>query len=440
MIKKLRIKFILLSTISLLLLLGIIVISSSLLTYRELVSNADRVLEMIVENGGSPPHKKPHEKPREKRAFLENADNRVFSEFWEEQMLSPEQIYEARFFMADISSDGQVLEVNTESIMMVDDEDAQQYARLAQESKSTKGFLEEFRFTKILTQEDIHIIFLDCGRKLYTFKITILIHCLISFAGFLGIFIIIVFFSKKIVQPVSESYERQKQFIAVAGHELKTPITIIDADAEVLSMEIEGENEWIQDICAQTRRMTALTNDLICLSRMDEHRQQFSIVDFPISDVVGETASSFQTLAHSMGMAIHTEITPMLCCHADEGSVRQITSILLDNAIKYTKPNEDGSFEDILLKLEKKSHTIILSVKNHAQTIDEEQLGKFFDRFYRTEQSRNSEKGGYGLGLSIAKAMVEAQKGRIVAAAPDLESVQITVMLPAGKLSRADSA
>lgn len=81
-----------------------------------------------------------------------------------------------------------------------------------------------------------------------------------------------------------------------------------------------------------------------------------------------------------------------------------------------------------------------MSVKNHAQTIDEEQLGKFFDRFYRTEQSRNSEKGGYGLGLSIAKAMVEAQKGRIVAAAPDLESVQITVMLPAGKLSRADSA
>ena len=90
--------------------------------------------------------------------------------------------------------------------------------------------------------------------------------------------------------------------------------------------------------------MTALTNDLICLSRMDEHRQQFSIVDFSISDVVSETASSFQTLAHSKGMAIHTEIASMLCCHADEGSVRQITSILLDNAIKYTKPNEDGSF------------------------------------------------------------------------------------------------
>lgn len=163
---------------------------------------------------------------------------------------------------------------------------------------------------------------------------------------------------------------------------------------------------------------------------MDEGRQQFIMIDFPISDVVSETVQSFQALARNKKRNISTEIVPMLSYRGDEESIRQMVGILLDNAIKYTKEDENGNCEDIILKLEKKNHNIILSVRNKSETVSDEQLKKFFDRFYRTEQSRNSEKGGYGLGLSIAKAVVEAHKGKITASAPDAQSVQITVILP----------
>lgn len=426
MIKRLRTKFIILSTASLVLLLAIIVVSSSFLTYRELVANADKVLEKIVGNGGRPMHMM----PPEKKDFPKEDGFEWHGGLWGGKMMSPEIMYEARFFTVNISADGEISAVSTESIVMVDDDEAADYAELAARKKSDSGFIGDFRYIKIHNENDTCIIFLDCGRNLNTFRSSCLINCLISFMGLLVIFIIIFIFSKRIVSPVSESYEKQKQFISIAGHEIKTPITIIDADAEILSMEIGDDNEWLQDICAQTRRMTALTNDLLSLSRMDENKQQFAMIDFPISDVVGETVQSFQTLARSRGRHIEAEIAPMLSYRGDEDSIRQIVGILLDNAIKYTKENEDGSCDDIALKLEKRSHNIVLSVLNSSETVSDEQLKQFFDRFYRTEQSRNSEKGGYGMGLSIAKSIVEAHKGRITAAAPNPETVQITVILP----------
>lgn len=426
MIKKLRIKFILLSTISLLLLLGIIVISSNLLTYREMVERADAVLDMIAENGGRSMHRWPPEgKVISKDELPEKPDA-----FFRKKPLSPEIMYEARFFTVNISTEGQINSINVESIFMINEDEAERYAMKAYEKKDKKGYINDFRYLKIVKNNDIFVIFLDCGRTLFTFRNSLFTNCLISFAGLLIIFIIIVVFSKWIVKPVSESYEKQKQFISVAGHEIRTPITIIDADAEILSMEIGEDNEWLQDICRQTKRMAVLTNDLLTLSRMDENRQQYTMIDFPISDIVSETVQSFQSLARSRGRNIKAQIAQMLSCRGDENSIRQLTGILLDNAIKYTKENEDGTCEDILLRLEKKNHSICLSVTNNSEPVSDEQLRRFFDRFYRTEQSRDSQSGGYGLGLAIAKSIVEAHKGRITAAAPDICSVQITVLLP----------
>ena len=426
MIKKLRIKFIILATVSLILLLAIIVISGSILNYKELVANADMVLMKIAGNDGHPMHRT----PPEMKDFPKDDDFEWHGGFLGNKMMSPEIMYEARFFTANISSIGNIMSVNTENIAMVDDDDVEDYVKLAQMKSSDKGFIDDFRYIKINNENGMRVIFLDCGRNLNTFRNSVFVNCLISFMGLLVIFIIIVFFSKRIVSPVAESYEKQKQFISIAGHEIKTPITIIDADAEILSMEIGDDNEWLQDICTQTRRMSALTDDLLKLSRMDENRQQYTMIDFPISDVVSETVQSFQTLAHSKERHIETEITPMLSYCGDEDSIRQVVGIILDNAIKYTKVNEDGSCDDIILKLEKRNHTIVLNVRNHAEAVKDEQLSRFFDRFYRTEQSRDSEKGGYGLGLSIAKSIVEAHKGKITAASPDEETVQITVVLP----------
>lgn len=221
--------------------------------------------------------------------------------FFGKKLLSPEIMYEARFFTATVSGDGQMISVDTQSIAMVDDAEAQNYAKQAYGKKGDRGFINDFRYIKYIDENDIRVIFLDCGRNLFTFRNALLINCLISFAGLFVIFVIIVIFSAKIVRPVSESYDKQKQFISVAGHEIKTPITVIDADAEVLAMEIGEDNEWLLDIRKQTKRMAALTNDLLALSRMDENRQQYTMIDFPVSDVVGEMVRSFQTLARSRG-------------------------------------------------------------------------------------------------------------------------------------------
>lgn len=434
MIRKLRVRFIILSTASLLLLLGIIVISSSVLTYRELVENADRVLAMLAENGVHPLPELPPEQVRFPGTDAEKRDKAFMGPFGR-RPLSPESMYEARFFAVVLSAEGQVLRVDTQRIVMVDETEAGDYGEAAYRKKGARGFIGEFRYQKLTgensdSDHEMCVLFLDCGRNLFTFKHSLMINCLISFLGLVAVFIVIVVISGKIVRPVSESYEKQKQFISVAGHEIRTPVTIIDADAELLAMEIGDGNEWLQDICKQTKRMAVLTDNLLTLSRMDEHRQQYTMIDFPISDVVEETVLSFQALAHSWNRNIMTEIAPMLSFHGDEGSVRQLVGILLDNAIKYIREQADGGCEDILLKLGKKGRSLCLSVSNSSEPVSEEQLKRFFERFYRTEQSRDSETGGYGLGLSIARSIVEAHRGKITASAPAAGTVRITVVLP----------
>lgn len=237
--------------------------------------------------------------------------------------------------------------------------------------------------------------------------------------------ILLLLLSKRIVRPVAESYEKQKQFITDAGHELKTPLTIIGADADLAEMEC-GENQWIQDIRRQTQRLTELTQDLIYLSRMEEEGLSLQSIDFPLSDVAEEMAHSFLPLAQNQGKRLEIAVQPMLSFRGDEKSIRQLCSILLDNALKYS-PQEG----ELLFRLEKQGKNILLSVSNTtSQPIKKEELCHLFDRFYRTDPSHNSQTGGYGLGLSIARSIVTAHKGKIRAESPQESVLTIQVTLP----------
>lgn len=162
---------------------------------------------------------------------------------------------------------------------------------------------------------------------------------------------------------MTESYEKQKQFITDAGHEIKTPITIIDADTEVLEMEL-GENEWLKDIQTQTKRLTSLTKDLILLSRMEEDKPQMTMIEFPFSDLVEETAQSFQALAKAQNKIFTITVQPMLALKGDEKTLRQLISILLDNALKYS-PHSGV----ISLSLQKQMRNICLTVENTVESL-----------------------------------------------------------------------
>lgn len=404
MIRKLRIKFITLSMLALFALLLVIVVSMNVLNYSAVVDEADQTLSIMANNRG------------------------IFPDFEENQHpsnMSPEAAYEARYFSVLLGRNEEVLQTDTGKIKAVDTQQAIEYAAQVMSTNNNNGFVENYRYVRYSEGAGTRITFLDCGRKLDDFRRFVYISTGMALSGYALFFFVILFFSGRIIRPVTESYEKQKRFITDAGHEIKTPLTIIKADVDVLEMEF-GENEWLADIQKQAKRLATLTNDLIYLSRMEEANDSMQMIEFPFSDVVSEAAASFQALAQTQGKVFQCQIQPMLSLTGNEKSIHQLVSILLDNALKYS-PNSGT----VSLVLEKQNKTVQLSVFNTTENfIPKEKLNLLFERFYRIDPSRNSQTGGYGIGLSVAKAIVAAHNGKIQAKTEDGYSLQITVFFP----------
>ena len=420
MIQTLRKKFILATLLSLLLVLLLILLPVNVVNYRKTVTEADRILTLLSENQGAFPQ----------QLFPASDRNRQNGRPGERPLgrkeLSPEIPFESRFFWVKADETGTPVSTDTANIAAVDDEEARQYALTVLASGKNKGFLGDYRFLVSGEGEQTRVIFLDCGRSLADVRTTLLVSLGMMSAVLLGVFILLLFFSGRIVKPLAESNEKQRRFITDAGHELKTPLTIIGADTDLLELEV-GENEWLLDIRRQIQRLTDLTQSLIYLSRMDEAKPAVQFVEFPVSDVVEETAQSFLALAAQQGKGLELSIQGMLCLEGSEKDIRQLTSILLDNALKYSPAGTK-----ITLRLERGPRTIRLSVSNDIeQPMDKETLGRLFDRFYRTDSSRSASTGGYGLGLAIASGIVAAHKGKIRAECPEPHSLVITAEFPA---------
>lgn len=426
MIRRLRRKLIIACMVSLAVVLTVILGGVNFLSYHKVVSDADAVLALLNANDGAFPkdHGGQEEKPTENTP-PGSAPTEKKAHFGQHS-LSPETPYESRFFSVLLGTEGQPLQIDTGQISAIDEEEAAVYAQNVFYYGRSSGFWGNYRYLQCEEEQGSLIIFLDCGRSLSAFRMTLLTSVLLALLGLLSVLVLLLILSKRIVRPVAESYEKQKQFITDAGHELKTPMTIINADADLAEMEY-GENQWISDIRRQTQRLTGLTNDLIYLSRMEEEQPKLQLIDFPLSDVTEEMAQSFQSLAKSQEKEFSLHIQPMLSFHGDEKAIRQLLSILLDNALKYSPVG--GRLE---LGLEKQGRTIVLTVANtSALPIEQDKLSHLFDRFYRTDQSRNSQTGGYGLGLSIARSVVLAHKGKIRAKSSDGRLLRFVIQLPA---------
>ena len=425
MFKKLRIRFIALSMASLLVVLLAIIGAINIMNYRHVVQRADETLSLLAECGGSfgAFDSEPPEKPQDD-SFRPGEQFGKFPMDGHKD-LSAETPYESRYFSVLLSDDGTVQTVDTGRIAAVDSLTAVDYAQTVSDSGKETGFLHDYRYTVVPEDGGTRVIFLDCGRSLETFRSFLLASAGVSACGFLAVGLLIIAFSGNIVRPVAESYEKQKRFITDAGHEIKTPLTIISADAEVLEMDLGEDNEWLQDIRKQTQRLAGLTNDLVCLSRMEEQAQT-SHAQFPLSEAVAEQTQSFRALAKTQGKTFTEAVAPSLTLFGDEKAIRQLTGILLDNALKYSPAGGE-----IRLTLEKQGRNVALTVYNDASIpVPRESLPKLFDRFYRTDPSRNSETGGHGIGLSIARAIVTAHKGKITASTEDEKSLTVTALFP----------
>ena len=417
MIKKLRHKFIAVSVLSVFLVLLVIMGAINILNYRRMVDDSDKVLNVLAENNGEFPKRDGGFKHRETRGDW------FFNELSSDK--SPELPYESRYFTVRLSPEGSVTSVDTGRIAAVDTDAAREYAEELWAVQECSGFVSNYRYLKKDDCGDTVIIFLDCRSRMDSFRSFLVYSVAVSLAGMIAVAGLVVLLSRMVMKPVQESYEKQKSFITDAGHEIKTPLTIIDADATILEMECGEDNEWINDIRSQVSRLSSLTKDLIYLSRMEEEKPQVHMIDFPLSDVISETAQSFQSLAKVRQKDFIIEVEPMLSICGDEKAITQLVSILLDNALKYS--DEQGT---ISLRAYSKGRNVFIEVFNTAESVDTSELGRLFDRFYRADKSRNSQTGGYGIGLSIAKAVVEAHRGKISASSADGKSLTVTAILP----------
>ena len=237
------------------------------------------------------------------------------------------------------------------------------------------------------------------------------------------ILIPVYWLSKWAIRPIATNMQKQKQFITDAGHELKTPLAIISANTEVLEM-CEGENEWLTSIKNQTVRMDGLVKNLVTLAKADESKIKRQTAKFNLSKAVSETASGFETAAKLANRNFAINVTESIYYRGEESELRQLISILCDNAIKYS--DEQGI---ISLNLYKSGKSVVIEMYNTCEYVDPESVKSIFDRFYRADQSRSRETGGYGIGLSIAKAIVERHRGKIRAFTNGTTAITFKIVL-----------
>lgn len=362
-------------------------------------SDIKGILRIIAINGGVLPN-----------SYLEENNDAatIFNPFGN-MHINLETPYSTRYFVVELNRNV-VTNISTEHIAAVDDTMAFEYAyEVYKENKPGFGTIDVYRYYYTTNGPKGMIVFLDWQRDIAQCLALAFISLVVSGISITFLVLVVYWLSKKAMKPVADSIEKQKQFITDASHELKTPLAIISANTEVLEM-CEGENEWLTSIKNQTVRMNGLVKNLVTLTKLNEVNSDTEFSDFNISNALLDTAANFVTSAEVAGKNYSYSAANDIVYHGNEGEIRQLVTILCDNAIKYA--DEGGH---IKLMLYKQGKSIVIESFNTCEYVDPQKVSRLFDRFYRGDSSRarQEKSGGYGIGLSIAKAIVDRHKGKI---------------------------
>lgn len=393
MIYSLRRKFILISTISVFSVLIVIFIIMYVMNYMQLNHTMDTLVDAIVSNDGVFPK---HDKSG--RPFPSGDAPHM-------DIITKETPFSTRFFTVRLGSDNHIISVNTDSVFSITESQTQEYVENALEKNRERGWVSNYRFRIFQSGNGTTLVFVN-GEMNRMMSNRFLLNALLVLMGSgIAVLVLIIIISKRAVHPVAESYEKQKQFITDANHELKTPLTLILSDLDIVESEV-GENEWIDDMRSEGKRMQTLIHQLVTLSRMDEDHTNLCVCQFNLSNAVLDTVSEFQSLASERKKELTANVEPSIAYYGDEGLNRRLLAILLDNAVKYC--DDGGKIKVIAYR---KRHPVII-VENTYCDVDNLELGRLFDRFYRADRSRTFD-GSFGVGLSIAKAIAKKHHGDI---------------------------
>lgn len=317
-----------------------------------------------------------------------------------------------RFFTVTLDAEGNVIRTNTQNTNTVDARRASKIALDLYRKGKMNGYRKYRRYRAVPAGDDLIYVFVNCKRKMRECNNILKVSLISAVIELIAVFFPVYFFSKAVVRPVQESINKQKAFITNAGHEIKTPLTIIDANTDVIELT-SGETEWTKSIRNQIRRLTKLTEELVGLAKLQEIDELQERQKVAVSIVLRETCEQFETVAKMHGKELVWDLQDNLWMYGDEAMLERLFSILLDNAVKYADEKAR-----ISVSAKKNGKYIQIEVRNPAQNMKKGKHMDLFERFYRADASHNSATGGHGIGLSNAEAIVELHKGKMTAGSP----------------------
>ena len=315
------------------------------------------------------------------------------------------------FSIAKIDENEKVIRSYRDDALIVNKDDLQKLVSKALKKTGESGYIGTYRYLKVNNDAGNLVLLLNTQRELDSFHAFLRNSIIISLIVILSVLILVVMVSKKVIAPIQQGYQKQKQFITDASHELKTPLAIIRSNTDVLELE-NGNSKWTKNIQNQVDRLTSLVNSLVVFSRMEE-RDSVEKVRFNLSQSLYSRINDFEELANFQKKHIVSCIDDSIFYKGEQQAIVQLMDILLENAIKYA-PKETEI--NVILKKNRKHATMKISNKANVKKGD---LSKVFDRFYRLDESRNSTIKGYGIGLSMAQLIAEKHKEAIKAYAPE---------------------
>lgn len=384
MIKRLRIRFTIIAMASVIIILGVILCITNISTYKKAISGVDTVLNVLVENEGrfDPFPNKPPKGP-----------------------ISEETPFETRFFVVEYKNDGSVL-IFVDQIAAIKKTEALEMANKVIELSNEKDIIDVYRYQIVENEKGRMVIFVDISRQLNMINVFFKASVTVALVILVGVFILVFLLSKPAVMPIVKNYEKQKQFITDASHELKTPLTIISANNELIEMEY-GKNEYVEAINKQVTKLNSLVRNMILLSKVEEEDNKIIKQEFSLSECMLSVCENYKASFEKKNKYFICDIEENINMNGDESLIRRLINIIIDNANKY-------SFNKVEVILQKKNDIEII-INNNIDQNDNIELDKIFDRFYRSSTHRTGNIEGSGIGLAVASEIVKLHNGEMKA-------------------------
>lgn len=335
------------------------------------------------------------------------------------QPLNMDRMRSSRFFIVLSDANGNIIDVNIDQISSIDLETAKSYALTILETGKESGRLDGYKFATKMMGADQLTFFMDTSGQIENFYMVLFASGAIAALCWLILLIIVILLSGKVVRPVLTGMEKQKQFITNAGHEMKTPLAIIQSNNDTMAL-IHGENKYNVHIRTQTKRLNVLMSNLLTLAKLDE---EIPLPSEPvnISKITTEVLPVYQDEARTRNLHFSVQIEPDITKIINKDIFRQMVTLLLDNALKYTPDNGNIHFS-----LARDGRQVQIIEENTCYPSPDQDPERLFERFYRGDAARtqSKESSGYGIGLSAARAICEKFGGKLTAEYPSDKSIR----------------